>query len=328
MHTLGVWVAALFRTAGPWVVAGVVASAAATGCSSSASWAPGGVQSARSARDPVSRVAPRRPQDPAPPTLVGRGTGTRFQPAACIGRGRGVPVFLDPGHGGLDPGAVGQTATGRALSEAPLTLAIALATRRLLLAHGIRVVLARTAGSTVVRPGRGDVRGGLLTAEGADDELAARIACANAARARVLVGIHLNAFSDPTAQGAETLYCAQRRFSPASLRLAGLIQRSVVASLARAGWRVPDRGVKDDRHAGSRALDRWSARYGHLLELGPAWPPRFRHPSRMPGVIVEPLFITNPTEAVMAASPRWQAAIAAGIAGAVRRFLASRPAGG
>lgn len=48
-------------------------------------------------------------------------------------------VFIDPGHGGTDPGA-----TGNGLKEKDLNLSIALKVQRILQAQGIEVVMSRT----------------------------------------------------------------------------------------------------------------------------------------------------------------------------------------
>ncbi|MEL6878517.1 MAG: N-acetylmuramoyl-L-alanine amidase [Pseudomonadota bacterium] len=54
-------------------------------------------------------------------------------------------VVIDAGHGGRDPGAVGQTPDGETVREKEVTLAIALALRdELLAAGGIRVALTRS----------------------------------------------------------------------------------------------------------------------------------------------------------------------------------------
>jgi N-acetylmuramoyl-L-alanine amidase len=58
--------------------------------------------------------------------------------------------------------------------------------------------------------------------------------------------------------------------------------------------------------------------------IGPAMTGFFNTPSQMPGVVVEPLYITDPFEATVAGSSRGQSAIALGIASAITQFL--RPA--
>jgi N-acetylmuramoyl-L-alanine amidase len=61
--------------------------------------------------------------------------------------------------------------------------------------------------------------------------------------------------------------------------------------------------------------------YGHLLLLGPAAPGYLDEPTLMPGALVEPLFITNPADATLAASPVGQQALAQAIARGIDQFL-------
>ena len=70
------------------------------------------------------------------------------------------------------------------------------------------------------------------------------------------------------------------------------------------------------------SLNSAAVTYGHLLELGPADPGWFDTPSMMPGTLIEPLFITEPFEASIAASTTGQETIAAGIALAVDQYFA------
>ncbi len=63
--------------------------------------------------------------------------------------------------------------------------------------------------------------------------------------------------------------------------------------------------------------------YRHLILLGPAKAGYFTTPSRMPGALVEPLFVTDPFEASLTASVRGQHVIALGIAEAVDQYFAS-----
>ena len=64
-----------------------------------------------------------------------------------------IKLFIDPGHGGNDPGAV-----GNGLREKDLTLAIALETRRVLLTEyeGIQVKMSREKDQTVSLKARTD----------------------------------------------------------------------------------------------------------------------------------------------------------------------------
>jgi N-acetylmuramoyl-L-alanine amidase len=231
-------------------------------------------------------------------------------------------VFVDAGHGGPDPGASGTTAAGVTVLEKDSALATARALRDVLRRQGYRVVLSRVEDTSVAQLSPDDISTGTLTVAGEHHDVAARIACANAARAGILVSLHLNAFDDPTVGGAETYFDSARPFRAANQRLATLVQAGILASLRAAGWTIDDRGTMDDTLSGTPAATTEAAAYGHLLELGPAAPGWLDRPSAMPGVLCEPLFVTNPGEAEIAATPAGQQAIARGPARAIDAFFA------
>lgn len=122
-------------------------------------------------------------------------------------------VVVDPGHGGVDPGAV---SGGR--REKDLTLAIATAVARELSARGADVRLTRTADATV--------------------SLADRVETANTAGAALFLSVHVNAgggtgfesFIHPDADGR-------------TRRIRSAVHRKVAAAFAEAG--LPDRGEKE-----------------------------------------------------------------------------------
>ena len=236
---------------------------------------------------------------------------------------RQITVFVDPGHGGLDPGVSSQTSAGARLYEKDVTLAVGLDLLPLLRASGYRVVMSRTVDTLVAQPAAGDVQGNLLTAAGLHHDLVERVACANAAGANLLLSIHFNGYDDSSINGAETLYDGSRPFAADSRRLAELVQQYVLAQLRNAGWAVPDRGVLDDQAAGTPALTNEGAQYGHLLELGPVARGWLDHPSAMPGVLTEPLFLTHPAEADVAADRQGQQRIAQGLAQAINAYFAT-----
>ena len=252
-----------------------------------------------------------------------------FAPGACVELGptqgnRHETVFLDAGHGGPDPGSIGVDPAGQRVEEKQFTLPVELATGALLRSDGYTVVLSRTVDGPVAALGPGDLDGTVLTAAGEHADLAARVRCANEAHAAVLVSIHFNAFSDPNVGGALTTYDAARSFSAENERLASLLERDVVASLARGGWDVPARGVTPDTNVGGPALTAAGAAYDHLYLLGPRAPGFNDDPSDMPGALVEPLFITDPAETAILEDPAGREAIASGIAEAIEQFLAAR----
>ena len=257
-----------------------------------------------------------------------------FSPTACMALAptsgdRHTTVFLDAGHGGLDPGAVGTTSSGASIDEGTETLPVELDAAQLLRADGYRVVVSRTTDSSVVRLTSADLAGGVLSLQGAHDDVAARDVCANLSGAAVLVGIYFDSGGSASDAGSVTTYDAARPFSTANLRLADLVQKDVLAAMNAKGWQIPDDGVQPDSEEGSlvptssdSALAQAAASYGHVLLLGPADPGYFATPSTMPGALIEPLFVTDPFEGTLAATPADQEVIARGVATAVEQYLA------
>jgi N-acetylmuramoyl-L-alanine amidase len=253
---------------------------------------------------------------------------SEFAPGACIAYpptagDRHLTVFLDAGHGGIDPGAVGRTEAGQTIEESTLTLAVEMDTATILRGAGFRVVVSRTRETAVARLGPGDVAGGILTVQGSHDDVAARDVCANDAHANVLVGIYFDA-GTPSNAGSVTGYDAVRPFAADNLRLAQLVQDHVLAALNAHGWHIPDEGVAPDSDLGS-SLSNQALAYGHLLLLGPAEPGYFTTPSQMPGALIEPLFLTDPFEGSIAARSLGQSVIASGLADAIEQYFAARP---
>jgi N-acetylmuramoyl-L-alanine amidase len=249
-----------------------------------------------------------------------------FSPGACVAFAptagdRHETVFLDAGHGGIDPGAVGATQNGTPVSESTVNLPIELDTMALLRAEGYRVVVSRTANTSVTKLTRADVSGGLLTTAGAFADVAARDVCANLARADVLVGIYMDGGYEGQG-GSVTGYDADRPFSAENLRLATLVQNDVLAAMNAQGWQIPNDGVLPDSGLGS-ATSAAAQAYNHLLLLGPAQAGYFSTPSTMPGALIEPLYVTDPFEASIAVSTQGQHVIAGGIAKAISQYFAS-----
>lgn len=254
---------------------------------------------------------------------------SRFARTACMAYqpthgNRHLTVFLDAGHGGLDPGGVGSTRSGRTIYEANETLHVELDAATMLRAQGFRVAVSRTTNSSVARLTRADVDGSLLTAQGVHDDVAARAQCANAAGASALVGIYFDTGA-PNNAGSVTGYDAVRPFAAKNLRLARLVQHDVLSAMNSHGWGIPNEGVQPDGGLGSTVNTSAADAYGHLMLLGPAKPGWFTTPSMMPGALIEPLFITDPFEGSIANSSIGQHVIASGIARAIEQFF-KRPA--
>jgi len=123
-----------------------------------------------------------------------------------------MKVFLDAGHGGKDPGALGNN-----MQEKDINLSVTLKIGDILKNHGINVGYSRTTDVFL--------------------ELAERATEANNFGADVFVSIHCNAFNNATAQGVETFSYPG---STNGAKLAKSIQDSIIASKLY----TKDRGTK------------------------------------------------------------------------------------
>lgn len=261
---------------------------------------------------------PLAPAAAAPPAAGGQLAVPGLAPGACwalppTAGDRGRTVFVDPGHGGLDPGA-----SGNGVVEKQATLAVALRLADLLRGDGWRVVLARTTDSSVVRLGDSDVDSGALRGSALHRDLLGRIDCANAAHAAALLSVHFNGFDDPAVGGTQAFYDPDRPFADRSQRLAQTLQAALVRELG-----LTDRGATADTDLDASAITEAGTAYGHLVELGPAMPGWVDRPTAMPGALVEPLFLTSPEEAYRAGMADGQQRIAQALYEGLKSYLGS-----
>ncbi len=263
------------------------------------------------------------------PSYFASGACTAFAPV--VGDNHKT-VYLDAGHGGIDPGGVGTTEAGKTIYESDVNLAIVLDTMALLRDHGYRVVVSRSKDTTVLRLGPADTDEGVLSELGSHDDVAARDVCANLARANLLVGVYQDAGGTQQNAGSVTVYDPDRPFSNDNLKLANLLQGDVLSAMNAHGWQIPNDGVQPDSTFGSavgnpssNTLAAEAASYDHLMLLGPAASGYFSTPSQMPGAVIEPLYLTDPFEGTIAASAADQRIIAQGIADAVAQYFAPAP---
>jgi N-acetylmuramoyl-L-alanine amidase len=252
--------------------------------------------------------------------VAGQVAVSGLQAGACMSflpksSASGKTVFIDPGHGGLDPGVVVMAGQQEVL-EKDLTLGVGLRLASLLQGDGHRVVISRTQDSSVTMLSAADSVTGAMTASAVQRDLVTRAACANAAAASVLVSIHFNAFVDPSVAGTETFYDAQRPFAAENRRLAASLQEALVSGLG-----TTDRGVWTDDQLGAPTLTALGSVYDHLIELGPPSPGYVDSPSQMPGALVEPLFLTNAAEAKVASSASGQQRVAAALEAGLQKYF-------
>jgi N-acetylmuramoyl-L-alanine amidase len=259
------------------------------------------------------------------PSAFATGACEAFEPTHG---NRHKTVFLDAGHGGIDPGGVGATESGTTISESTINLAIELDTMALLRADGYRVVVSRTRDTTVMRLTSADVTGDSLTLEAAHNDVVARDQCANLAHADVLVGIYMDAGSTDSEAGSVSVYDAARPFASSNRHLARLLQRNVLRVMNAQGWQIPNDGVHDDTTYGSVSgsaseggIAAEATAYDHLLLIGPAHTGYFTSPSEMPGAVIEPLYLTDPFEGSIADSTADQKIMATGYAAAIEQYF-------
>ena len=216
-------------------------------------------------------------------------------------------VVIDPGHGGHDPGA-----QARGLSEADLTLDLALRVESLLQAEpGIEVVLTRRADVYI--------------------SLEERTAIANREGADLFLSIHANTSRNTSASGVETYFlsfagtpdaeavAARENSAHAgemhrlpdmikaialnnkldeSRDLASMVQESLVARLRRSNRNFMNRGVK---------------KAPFVVLIG----------AEMPSVLAEVAFLTNRQELQLLKTPAYTQRIADALHAAVMRYRRS-----
>lgn len=195
-------------------------------------------------------------------------------------------IAVDPGHGGKDPGA-----SANGLDERQVTLGVGLDLRQLLLDNGATVVMTRTSDVTVGAP------------DDPHDGLQVRSDMANQNGANLFVSIHANAAPGPAPSGVTTYFGQACGYVSSALRSPILISRSyrlashVESQVAQATGAVND---------GVDAADYWV--------LGN---------TRMPSILVETGFVTDPAEAERLALPAYQQKIARAILAGVVDFFAA-----
>ena len=258
----------------------------------------------------------------------------------ATGPSRGT-VCIDAGHGGWDRGFRRLSTSGAPeLDEAAINLGMAWMLKDRLEREGFRVVMTRTSGASVnstyadVNEDGNTARigsDGLITQASRQyaerDEFQARINICNEAEADILVSLHTNGYSDSTVRGYEVLYTRERPFGQLSFDLATFVYRQLNAHYAEAGFDTEGRGVKPDTDLQNQRHEYGSER--HLIMTGPGneGPLDRIVPSAMPGVVIEPVFISNDADAAFLALAENQAVMVDGYAEAILQYFETHPAG-
>ncbi len=174
-----------------------------------------------------------------------------------------MKIFIDPGHGGTNPGAIGING----LYEAEVNLDVALRVGEILAGRGYDIEYSRTGNDTVSLGGRADM--------------------ANAWGADYFVSIHCNSNTDPSIGGTETFYY---RAGTTAQRFAETVNTALVNQI-------------NLRNIGT------FARNLAVLRL-----------TRMPAILVELAFLSNPSEAYLLSTSEFRQNCAIGITNGIIEF--------
>ena len=127
----------------------------------------------------------------------------------------GKIITIDPGHGGSDPGAVGNKGT----LEKNITLEISKRLKEFLQEKGAIVYMTRTTDREVAGPGASDV-----------DELQARINVAEKHNSDLFISVHINSSVNKKVGGFSTYYYPKTKFDG---KIAKSIQDNLTANYGR-----------------------------------------------------------------------------------------------
>jgi N-acetylmuramoyl-L-alanine amidase len=238
---------------------------------------------------------------------------TRSEPrAAAPGKGRQVDrIALDPGHGGIDPGATGALGT----HEKDVVLDIA---------HRAAPLLARELGISALLTRDTDVR----------VPLEERVARANAFRADLFLSIHCNAERSGSVRGVMTFVLDGSH----EHGVVGLLERENAtespdaAELSRFLEQFDDAAAVDQSATFARLLQRST-----LASLAAGYPEAVDGGvhgagfyvlvgAHMPAVLFETSFISNALEERRLGTDRYRQKLADAIVNAVRAYRAGYPA--
>lgn len=190
-------------------------------------------------------------------------------------------IIIDPGHGGVDGGAVGVDN----IVEKDINLDIGLTLRDIFLVSGFEVVMTRDSDLSIHDEGIESVR------KQKTSDLHNRLAIAEAHPDALFISLHQNKFGDSRSHGAQIFYGPKNEQSE---KLARILQGNFVADLQ------PENN-RQCKEAGKNLFLMYSA--------------------RCPAVLVECGFLSNPEEAARLVDPDYQAKLAFVTYRSVMEFL-------
>jgi N-acetylmuramoyl-L-alanine amidase len=246
------------------------------------------------------RIVVELPSATAPPTQsVAGGLDTEDWDQRGVRR-----IVIDAGHGGKDPGALGQAK----LREAAVVLAISRELERELTRRGFEIVMTRN-------------RDTFLTLE-------ARTDIANRRDADLFLSIHANAARNRKLAGVET-YLLDTRYDRQTARVAARENGTTIAQLSElhrilASLRLGNNERYAARYAElvqSSLVSRLRKSYPNTVDLGVKRGPFLvLFQADMPAILVEVGFVSNPAEGKRLATAGFARAAAEGIANGVSSY--------
>ena len=193
-------------------------------------------------------------------------------------------IVIDPGHGGIDPGALGSNG----VLEKNIVLEVSMKLADIMRQSGAQVLLTRESDHDLSDPELSNLH------EIKVQDLTRRVELANQNNADIFLSVHVNSFPDKRECGAQTF---SQPGSEESKKLAMSIQKEINNFLKN-----PGRQAKQVDYFANRM-------------------------TKMPSVIIEIGFITNPGEEKLMLDPAYQNKISWSIYAGIARYLVdARPA--
>jgi N-acetylmuramoyl-L-alanine amidase len=255
--------------------------------------------------DPYRIVIDVTGESKTPVQVPGQGTPPALTLAQQLGLGV-KRIMIDPGHGGKDPGARGRGG----LDEKELTLAIAKKLRDKL-EKDLKVEAILTRATDVFLP------------------LEERTGLANTRKADLFISLHINANRNKEVRGITT-YILNVATDDEAAKLAAFENAVSTKRISDLEKILSDLMLNTKINESTRLahmvqqgmIQALSAKYSGVKDLGVRQAPFYvLIGARMPSIMVECSFISNPVEAKRLASSAYQDRVATGIVNGVRAYI-------
>lgn len=222
-------------------------------------------------------------------TTVTTKATTKVTTAATTAAPKNITIFLDPGHGGSDPGVV-RTYDGVTYEEADINLSVALKAKEELEKRGYTVVMSRETDKKV--------------------ELTDRPELAKKAGADMFISIHVNSAAASSAYGPRMYYTSREGLSYNAYNFAKYFAEEFDDIREITMTDYPDKLAYPNMRLSKVYNDFYDLynQRAYLAVLGA---------KTIPSMLIELGFITNDNDLMMLKSKWWQGYVAIAIADAV-----------